>query len=255
MKRDDVIVFTGGFDPIHSGHIEAIKEAQKLGRVIIGLNSDDWLIRKKGKPFMSFEERFAVLDQFKNILCVIGFDDSDDSASDAIRQARQMFPKSKVIFVNGGDRTKSNIPEMVTFKDDPMVEFHFSVGGDNKKNSSSWILSEWKHPTETRGWGKFMTYYTSPEAKVKRLVLEPGKSISMQYHNKRAEFWFIEQGVGKLLTMDGDKEIMKRRLQKHDSYHVEVGEWHRLENVGTENLYVIEIQYGDECNEEDIIRK
>ena len=133
---DNIIVFTGGFDPIHSGHIEAIKEAQKLGRVIIGLNSDEWLIRKKGKSFMPFEERKAVLDQFKNVLCVIGFDDSDNSASDAIRQAREMFPKNKVIFVNGGDRTKSNIPEMNAFLNDSMVEFHFSVGGDNKKNSS-----------------------------------------------------------------------------------------------------------------------
>ena len=252
---DDIIVFTGGFDPIHSGHIEAIKAAQKLGRVIIGLNSDDWLIRKKGKPFMSFKERFAVLDQFKNILCVIGFDDSDDSASDAIRQAREMFPKSKVIFVNGGDRTKSNISEMAAFKDDPMVEFHFSVGGDNKKNSSSWILSEWKHPTETRGWGKFMTYYESKQAKVKRLIIEPGKSISMQYHNHRAEFWFIESGVGEIYTLDNDGgETSKCKISKHETYKVEKTLWHRLENFGDEDLCVIEIQYGDQCTEDDIIR-
>lgn len=253
--NDNIIVFTGGFDPIHSGHIEAIKHAQSLGRVILGLNSDDWLIRKKGKPFMPFEERKAVLDEFKNILAVIGFDDSDNSACDAIQKAKDMFPKHKIIFVNGGDRTPSNIPEMDRFKDDPLVEFHFGIGGEYKKNSSSWILSEWKHPAETRIWGKFMTYYDSKQAKVKRLVIEPGKSISMQYHNQRAEFWFIENGSGKLTTLVEDREISLRILEKHQYYHVDVGQWHRLENVGDVDLEVIEIQYGKSCIESDIVRK
>jgi cytidyltransferase-like protein len=252
---DNIVVFTGGFDPIHSGHIEAIKHAQSLGRVILGLNSDEWLTRKKGKPFMPFEERKAVLDQFKNILSVIGFDDSDNSACDAIIQTKKMFPNHKIIFVNGGDRTKTNIPEMERFKDDPLVDFAFSVGGNNKKNSSSWILSEWKHPSEGRVWGQFMTYYESSQAKVKRLEIDPGKSISMQYHSRRAEFWFIEDGVGKLFTMDGENEVTKYRLEKHDSYHVRKGEWHRLENIGNQQLHVIEIQYGEYCDEEDIVRK
>lgn len=254
MKEDKIVVFTGGFDPIHSGHIEAIKEAQKYGRVIIGLNSDEWLTRKKGKPFMPFEERKAVIDQFKNILSVIAFDDSDGSASDAIRQARALFPKNKIVFVNGGDRTEKNIPEMDVFKDDEMVEFVFGVGGTHKKNSSSWILEEWKHPSETRQWGKFMTYYESDKAKVKRLILEPGKSISMQYHIHRAEIWFVESGFGTMYTMAGDKEIMVKNLEQHDYYRVELGQWHRLENTGTKDLCIIEIQYGHKCNEDDIIR-
>lgn len=252
---DDIIVFTGGFDPIHSGHISCIKEARKLGRVIIGLNSDDWLTRKKGKPFMTFNERKDVLQQFKDVLCVIGFNDSDNSACNAIQKAKEMFPKSKIVFVNGGDRTSTNIPEMVQFKDNPLVEFHFGIGGEYKKNSSSWILSEWKHPSETRHWGKFMTYYESKQAKVKRLVIGPGKSISMQYHNERAEFWFIENGTGKLSTLVEDKEITLKTLEKHQYYYVDVGQWHRLENIGNVDLEVIEIQYGIECTESDITRK
>ena len=252
--KDNIIVFTGGFDPIHSGHIEVIKEAQKMGRVILGLNSDEWLTRKKGKPFMSFDERKAVLDQFKNVLCVIGFDDSDNTACDAIVKAKEIMPNHNIIFVNGGDRTQSNIPEMERFKDDPSVDFAFSVGGNEKKNSSSWILSEWKHPSEDRVWGKFMTYYESNQAKVKRLVIKPLESISMQYHNKRSEFWFIEKGIGKLTTLIGGREESVRVLDKHSMHHVEVGEWHRLTNITDEDLYVIEIQYGEECNEEDIIR-
>jgi len=259
MKRlemsDNIVVFTGGFDPIHSGHIEAIKHAQSLGRVIIGLNSDQWLARKKGRAFMPFEERKVVLDQFKNILCVIDFDDSDDSACDAIWKAKSMFPNNKIVFVNGGDRTKTNIPEMERFKNDIQVEFMFSVGGDDKKNSSSWILSEWKHPSESRQWGKFMTYYDSKESKVKRLILEPGKSISMQYHNERSEFWFVENGVGEIFTIENDQEKTVKILKKHESYHVPAGQWHRLENIGVDDLCIIEIQYGVECTEQDIVRK
>lgn len=252
--KDNIVVFTGGFDPIHSGHIDAINKARELGRVIIGLNSDEWLTRKKGKPFMPFAERKAVLDQFKNVLSVIDFDDSDNSASDAISQARKLFPHSKVIFVNGGDRTKDNIPEMEAFKDDPMVEFIFGVGGTDKKNSSSWILRDWKSPTETRAWGDSMTYYNTKECKVKRLVLDPGKSISMQYHKLRSEFWFIESGEGTIYSEVNNVET-SFKIYPHQSHFVRNLEWHRIENTGKEPLCIVEIQYGVECIEEDIVRK
>jgi cytidyltransferase-like protein len=251
---DDIVVFTGGFDPVHSGHISCIKEARKLGRVIIGLNSDEWLIRKKGKPFISFDERKAVLEQFKDILCVVDFDDSDDTASDAIRQAIKMFPNNKIVFVNGGDRNESNIPEIEEFKNNSSVFFQFGVGGKDKKNSSSWILSEWKNPSETRHWGKFVTYYENQHTKVKRLILSPGKSISMQYHDYRSEFWFIENGSGKVFTMVNGAEVELCLLNKDDRHHVNKGQWHRLQNVGLSDLHVIEIQYGDRCDESDIVR-
>lgn len=252
---DNIVVFTGGFDPIHSGHIEAIKHAQSLGKVVIGLNSDDWLVRKKGRPFMPFSERKSVLDQFKNIEAVIDFDDTDGSAVDAIRKAKQMFPERRIIFVNGGDRTKENIPEMAAFAGDPQVSFEFGVGGNDKRNSSSWILSEWKHPSETRIWGKFVNYYQSSQVKIKRLIIEPSKTISMQYHNNRSEFWFIEEGTGTLYTLENDQEVLLRQLNKHEYIYVDTKQWHRLENNGVDDLCVIEIQYGKECVESDIVRK
>jgi cytidyltransferase-like protein len=256
METDKIIVYTGGFDPVHSGHIEAIKHAATIGRVIIGLNSDEWLIRKKGRPFMSFDERKAILDQFKQVLCVISFDDSDGSACDAIAKVKKMFPKQKIVFANGGDRTKTNIPEIERYKDDLRVEFKFGIGGEDKKNSSSWILSEWKHPTENRVWGKFMTYYESPQAKVKRLIIEPGKSISMQYHNKRSELWFVETGIGRVFSLDEKlNEYVLTNIYKHESFNVLVNKWHRLENISDTELCIIEIQYGDQCTESDIVRK
>ena len=251
---ENIVIFTGGFDPIHSGHISCIKEARKLGRVVIGLNSDEWLIRKKGKPFLTFKERKAVLDEFKQVLCVIPFDDSDDTASDAIRQVRKLFPKNKIIFVNGGDRTEGNIPELEVFKSCPQVSFKFGIGGENKKNSSSTILSDWKHPTEKRVWGDSMTYYDSKESKVKRLILEPGKSISMQYHLTRNEFWFIESGAGTIFTLESENIVKIKTIHKHETYHVPIGQWHMIRADTNENLCIIEIQYVNLCEEKDIVR-
>jgi D-beta-D-heptose 7-phosphate kinase/D-beta-D-heptose 1-phosphate adenosyltransferase len=251
---DNIVIFTGGFDPIHSGHISCIKEARKLGRVVIGLNSDEWLARKKGKSFLTFEERKAVLDEFKDILCVIAFDDSDDTASDAIRQVMNLFPKNKIIFVNGGDRTEGNIPELEVFRDHPRVSFQFGIGGQNKKNSSSSLLYDWNQSTEKRIWGDSKTYYDTKESKVKRLVIEPGKSISMQYHLRRNEFWFIESGAGTIYTLDGENIMKLKTIYKHETHHVSVGQWHMIKADTDEKLCIIEIQYGKLCEEKDIVR-
>jgi cytidyltransferase-like protein len=132
-----VIIATGGFDPIHEGHIYYLTKAKELGDLlVVGLNSDTWLVRKKNAFFMNFDERAAVVGALRCVDEVIGIDDSDGSARDAIRQVKAKYPNSIVIFANGGDRTATNIPEM----DQPGVEFAFGVGGDWKANSSSDIL-------------------------------------------------------------------------------------------------------------------
>lgn len=137
-----IVLITGGFDPIHSGHIEYINEARKLGDVLfVGLNSDEWLTRKKGRPFMPWHERHVILSNLRSVDDVFAFDDSDNSAIDAIKTVREKNPDQTIIFANGGDRTNQNIPEMNCGIDD--VEFVFGVGGQEKKNSSSWILKKW----------------------------------------------------------------------------------------------------------------
>jgi cytidyltransferase-like protein len=138
-----VVIVTGGFDPIHSGHIFYIKAAKALGDIlVVGVNSDDWLKRKKGKSFLPIDERLVIMDNIKSVDMVITFDDSDNSAKDAILKVRNTFPNDKIIFANGGDRTPENIPEMDIVDDN--LEFRFGVGGEFKKNSSSWILDQWK---------------------------------------------------------------------------------------------------------------
>jgi D-beta-D-heptose 7-phosphate kinase/D-beta-D-heptose 1-phosphate adenosyltransferase len=135
-----IVLVTGGFDPLHSGHIEYFKAAKALGFVlIVGLNSDAWLTRKKGQPFMNFVERKTIIENLYQVHKVIEFNDDDGTAIDAIKKVKLLYPRNRIVFANGGDRTQDNIPEMV-FDD---VEFVFGVGGKDKKNSSTKILNTW----------------------------------------------------------------------------------------------------------------
>ena len=245
-----IILATGGFDPIHSGHIAYFSEARSLGdQLIIGLNSDSWLTRKKGAPFMPFAERAAIISNLKMVSSVIEFDDSDGSSRDAILKVRSQYPDSRIVFVNGGDRTAKNIPEMSV--NDSNVEFVFGVGGDDKKNSSSWILQEWKTPKTVRPWGYYRVLHTpSVNVKVKELTVDPGKSLSMQRHVHRAEVWFVAEGVATVGSADGTRVLDLFKTQT-----IEPQEWHQLQNNTTAPLKIIEIQYGERCSEEDIERK
>jgi len=137
-----VVLVTGGFDPVHSGHIRYFKSAAKLGDIlVVGINSDEWLIRKKGAYFLAAKEREAIIKEFRCVDKVIEFEDADNSAKGAIRKVLEMYPDSQVIFANGGDRGKDDIPEMDV--ESNRVDFVFAVGGDDKANSSSWILADY----------------------------------------------------------------------------------------------------------------
>jgi mannose-6-phosphate isomerase-like protein (cupin superfamily) len=164
------------------------------------------------------------------------------------------MPGAKFIFANGGDRTKENIPEMT----EPDVEFQFGVGGENKKNSSSWILTEWKTPRTDRAWGYYRVLHeVGANTKLKELTVMPKTCLSMQRHDSRAEFWFVAEGDATVYTLDEastDQEI-KCYLTVHQNTFIAVNEWHQLCNETDQPLKLIEIQYGDRCVEEDIQRR
>ena len=187
-----IIIVSGGFDPIHSGHIAYFKSAKSLGdKLVVALNSDQWLINKKSKFFMPFNERKAIIENFADVDKVISFEDDDlGSATNALIKVKEMFPEDDIAFANGGDRNKGNIPEMSV----EGVEFIFSVGGDDKKNSSSWILKKWQYYHEDRIWGSFYNLFEGEGVKVKELIVEPGKGMSFQKHFKRHEIWLVSQG-------------------------------------------------------------
>lgn len=141
ITQKRIVIATGGCDPLHQGHIHYLEAAKALGDIlIVGLNSDGWLCRKKQIPFMVWEEREPIVRALRCVDEVIQFDDRDGSARDAIRIVQERYPNDIIIFANGGDRTAKNIPEM----DMPNVEFVFGVGGDNKENSSSDILRRYR---------------------------------------------------------------------------------------------------------------
>ena len=143
---EKIVLVTGGFDPLHSGHLAYLKAAKKLGdKLIVGINSDDWLCRKKGKNFLPEKERHEILSAIRYVDGCILFNDGDDTAIEAIKNVRMLFPFAQIIFANGGDRSTDNIPEFGDglFYDD--VEFVFGVGGEDKKNSSSWILKKYEN--------------------------------------------------------------------------------------------------------------
>jgi mannose-6-phosphate isomerase-like protein (cupin superfamily) len=169
------------------------------------------------------------------------------TACNAIQQVQKMFPGDKIVFANGGDRTKENIPEMI-FDD---VEFVFGVGGEDKKNSSSWILQEWKAPKTVRPWGYYRVLHTiGDNVKVKELTVDPGKTLSIQRHKYRAELWFVAEGYAGNNWDFGGKKI---KLYKTEI--INPNEWHQLHNPTDKPLKVIEIQYGEACTEDDIERR
>lgn len=255
MKK--IVLVTGGFDPIHSGHIAYFKAAKQLGDIlIVGLNSDDWLQRKKGAAFMPWIERASIVSELKDVSRVINFDDSDGSAKDAIKKVRSIFPADQIIFANGGDRTKENIPEMDLLNDMLHLEFAFGVGGEDKKNSSSWILQEWKAPKTHRQWGYYRVLHDVPGMKVKELTVNPGKSLSMQRHFFRSEYWIVSEGKAAVRQLtNGGYELPTKELEKYSELSIPVTSWHQLQNPFEEPCRIVEIQYGERCDEEDIERQ
>lgn len=251
-----IVLVTGGFDPIHSGHISYFKSARTLGdMLIVGLNSDEWLERKKGRAFMPWNERLCIVNNLSMVDEVYTFDDEDGSAKHFIQQVRAHWPNAELIFANGGDRTKDNIPEMDVI--DNNIQFVFGVGGDDKKNSSSWILEEWKSPKTERPWGYYRVLHENgKEVKVKELTVDPGQCLSMQRHQDRSEHWFIAEGTAEVYTINRstDQELLGV-FHKHQNLFIKKTEWHQLCNPSNEPLKIIEIQYGKNCVEEDIERK
>jgi cytidyltransferase-like protein len=252
-----IVLVTGGFDPLHSGHIAYFKAAKKLGdELVVGVNSDEWLSRKKGAPFMPLSERMNIVGNIKGVDSCIMFNDADGSAKGAILEVRRQNPDARIIFANGGDRTAVNIPEMDIV--DLNLEFKFGVGGENKMNSSSWILQEWKTPKTERNWGYYrVLHQVGPGVKVKELTVEPGETLSMQRHKDRNEFWFVAEGIADVWTVDPkttDFEFQGNYLQ-NQSLFIPEQQWHQLQNNTDKPLKIIEIQYGRNCIEEDIERR
>jgi cytidyltransferase-like protein len=143
-----IVLFTGGFDPIHSGHINAMEQASNLGKLIVAPNSDEWLAKKKGSFFQPLEERVNIIRSIKYVYDVLtNWDDSDGTACGAITKFHELYERSDdlLLFANGGDRTPNNVS---TFEIEHCISLGimpiFNVGGA-KTQSSSTFLNDWKN--------------------------------------------------------------------------------------------------------------
>tara|TARA_R110000868_G_scaffold81659_3_gene230972 strand:+ start:4594 stop:5364 length:771 start_codon:yes stop_codon:yes gene_type:complete len=255
MKR--IVLVTGGFDPLHSGHIAYFKAAKELGnKLVVGVNSDAWLTRKKGRPFMPWQERANIIKELSVVDEVISFDDDDrGSANFAIYKCLQKYPEHKIVFANGGDRIRGNSPEVDTYGMTPWVEFAFGIGGEDKKNSSSWILEEWKNPKTVRNWGWYRVLDNQVGYKVKELVIEPGKSLSDQRHFKRSEHWYVLKGECVLNTEYNSISQTNTLQELTSGFQIRQGTWHKASNKTNALCHILEVQYGEACVEEDIERR
>ncbi len=147
MYGDDqrkTIMVSGGFDPVHIGHIRMILDAARHGDVVVVANSDDWLFRKKGFVFMEFEQRAEILAAIKGVVKVSGVDDTDGTVCEAIRRLKPDM------FANGGDRRKHNTPEQDVCEE-LGVEMLWGIGGEDKANSSSDLVERVKSTSKVSG--------------------------------------------------------------------------------------------------------
>ena len=255
-----VVLVTGGFDPLHSGHLAYFRAAKKLGDIlVVGINSDEWLTRKKGRPFMPFKERLAIIESLDMVDDVMSFEDKDDTACHAIFKLMcTSASRAEIIFANGGDRKKGAVPEEKIYHD--KVEFVYGVGGENKKNSSSWILKAWKAPKVDREWGHYRELYQGDGFQVKELVIAPHSKLSMQRHQYRSETWNIVSGKAHIKMSHGSGDPFDgcgvHNLHPANPVDIPRGVWHQGCNDDDKPAHIVEVWKGetDKLREDDIER-
>jgi mannose-6-phosphate isomerase-like protein (cupin superfamily) len=221
------------------------------------LNSDAWLTRKKGKPFMPFQERQAVLQAITGVDRVFGFDDADNTAIDAIKYALTLEP-SNLIFANGGDRQLDTTPELDFCKHHDNITCCFGVGGSNKANSSSWLLENWSSPKVIRNWGYYRNIYKGVNCQVKELVINPYSRLSMQRHKHRSETWNLVSGQAHIITAEISPkyDISSTSLTVNNPVNISANYWHQGCNDSDTPAHIIEIWKGSShlLSEQDIER-
>lgn len=132
-----IVAVSGGFDPVHVGHVRMFKEARALGnRLIVILNNDNWLMKKKGFAFMPEEERKEILESIKWVDEVVVTEHKKNDKDDSVcRELEEIKPD---IFANGGDRKADNIPEYALCEK-LGISMAFNVGGGKVQSSSDLV--------------------------------------------------------------------------------------------------------------------
>jgi len=249
-KKMRWVAVSGGFDPLHIGHIRLFKKARSLGdKLVIILNNDNWLRLKKGFVFMSQKERKEIIEALPEVDKVV-FTHHKPGTTD-ISVCKELEQLRPYIFVKGGDRTAENIPEYVLCKK-LGIKMAFNVGKGGKVQSSSWMIRNASRPiarTE-RPWGEFYGWDRGTNWHLKTVYIKPGKRLSLQYHHHRAEHWMLVEGDVTATIQDGVK-LSKVALVPGEIVSVDRKAVHRLES--RRGGVVVEVAFG-KFDENDIVR-
>ena len=243
MNIAECVVVSGGFDPIHVGHLRMFTEASELApRLIVITNSDNFLIEKKGYVFMPIAERMEIIEGFAVVDKVVESIDKDLTVCETLELL--VREENISIFANGGDRNNTDsIPEADVCRENK-IAMKFNVGGGKIQSSSSLVSNEIVKP-----WGSYKTFEKDKGFLLKRISVAPGESLSLQSHKHRSEHWLVASGVA-TVECNGEKNY----LNQFESISIPQGAKHRLSNENKALLKVVEVQFGEILSEDDITR-
>lgn len=229
-KAERWVAVSGGFDPLHIGHVRMFEEARKLGdKLVVILNNDNWLRAKKGFAFMPQHERREIIEAFPFVDKVVytAHEPLDEDRS-VVRELRALKPS---VFANGGDRAAGNTPEYEACEE-LGIEMAFNVGAGGKIQSSSWMISAASRDVRrsVRPWGEFYNWDTGGGWHLKTLYIKPGKRLSLQYHRHRAEQWILLEGDATATIGPRTGKLKRVALKRHQVFTVPKGYVHRLES-------------------------
>lgn len=249
--KETWVAVSGGFDPLHIGHIRMFKEAKKLGdRLVVIVNNDNWLRLKKGFVFMPEHERVELISSFNFVDKVVLTDhtrkDKDMSVAGALRAIKP------TIFANGGDRTHKSTPEDALCIERG-IKRAYGVGRGGKVQSSSWMIRDAVKGImrSVRPWGEFMSWDSGPGWFLKTIHVKPRQRLSLQYHHHRSECWILVEGDAIATLRDEKGTDTEYILKKGEMFTIGKGDVHRLSSK--KGGVVVEIAYG-KFDEEDIVR-
>ena len=246
-----LVAVSGGFDPLHIGHVRMFKEARKLGdTLVVIINNDNWLRKKKGFVFMPQKERAELIRAFPFVDKVVLTDHKDNDADTSVcRMLKKLRP---AVFANGGDRTSAkDIPEVVVCRE-LGIKMAFNVGKGGKVQSSSWMTESASRPVKRseRPWGEYYGWDEGKKWNLKTIYIKPKKRLSLQYHHHREEWWLLVEGDATATVHEG-KDVRSIPLRKGEVFRVGKRQVHRLSSK--KGGVVVEVAYGD-FDEADIVR-
>lgn len=251
VAQERWVAVSGGFDPLHIGHVRMFEAARKLGdKLVIILNNDNWLKDKKGFSFMREDERAELIQSLPFVDRVVVTDhkrfDTDRSVVAALRKVRPD------IFANGGDRFADNIPEFAVCEE-LGIEMKFNVGKGGKVQSSSWMIRDAARAfaRSMRPWGEFYNWDSGNKWHLKTIYIRPESRLSLQYHKNRSEWWVLVEGDATAVTIGNDKKQYEEALKLGEIFRIDKEQSHRL--TSKHGGVVVEIAHGD-FDEEDIVR-